>query len=288
MTPNWTSQSYNDPLICLNDNRPKMFESIQTSRVARFGLLIHSNWCMLILRAMRIWFLILLWIVIDVWRSISFLFVQVIVAVDDLRNYLSVVDSYLDIVLMCQKVSDSNKMAVWPFCTVVYLACIFCLDFMDECINGHCCLSATSHSSTNVWTYGDFFHCATVFWDVSQNCTHFQVNYLAFIMDGISKRSSLKFPNEDELESLQSILIKILDHFISIEDAIALVNLSQPGRFSIQLYFNLFCAEVVLCIFICRCLISHFCFIFYPTPQPPPTPLLSFPTSPVYMSAFAL
>lgn len=33
-------------------------------------------------------------------------------AVDDLRKYLSVVDSYLDIVLMCQKVSDSNKMAV--------------------------------------------------------------------------------------------------------------------------------------------------------------------------------
>lgn len=107
-------------------------------------------------------------------------------------------------------------------------------------------------------------------------------------MDGISKRSSLKFPNEDVLERLQSILIKILDHFIGIEDAIALVNLAQPGRFSIQLYFNLFCAEVSMCIFICRCLISNFCFTFYPTPQPPPTPQLSFPPSPVYMSAFTL
>ncbi|XP_058095164.1 uncharacterized protein LOC131240743 isoform X3 [Magnolia sinica] len=47
-------------------------------------------------------------------------------------------------------------------------------------------------------------------------------NYLAIILDGISLRASNKKATENEMESLQSILIKILTHLSDLEEAFAL------------------------------------------------------------------
>ncbi|XXG90561.1 hypothetical protein AAC387_Pa12g2296 [Persea americana] len=47
-------------------------------------------------------------------------------------------------------------------------------------------------------------------------------NYLSMILDGISLRACNKKVTEDELGSLQSVLIKLLSHFNCLEDAFAL------------------------------------------------------------------
>lgn len=51
----------------------------------------------------------------------------------------------------------------------------------------------------------------------------FQDYYLSVILDGILKRAETKRADENELESLQSILVKLVDHFDGLEDAFALV-----------------------------------------------------------------
>ncbi|XP_008780557.1 VPS35 endosomal protein-sorting factor-like isoform X1 [Phoenix dactylifera] len=46
--------------------------------------------------------------------------------------------------------------------------------------------------------------------------------YLSVIFDGILKRAKIKRADENELESLQSVLVKLVDHFDALEDAFAL------------------------------------------------------------------
>ncbi|RWW63170.1 hypothetical protein BHE74_00029669 [Ensete ventricosum] len=48
-------------------------------------------------------------------------------------------------------------------------------------------------------------------------------NYLAIILDGILKRAHVNQVDQIEMENLQSILVKIIDHFDRLEDVLAMV-----------------------------------------------------------------
>jgi hypothetical protein len=54
-----------------------------------------------------------------------------------------------------------------------------------------------------------------------------QDNHLNTILEGISNRACNKVVTEDELASLQTILVKLLTHFKGLEDVLALVCFSH-------------------------------------------------------------
>lgn len=50
-----------------------------------------------------------------------------------------------------------------------------------------------------------------------------QDNHLKIILEGISKRTWNKGVTEDEMPSLQSLVVKLLSHFKHLEDVFSLV-----------------------------------------------------------------